>query len=170
MDSRIDRRLSAILALAWMVVLTTGALAHAGGWLLGDISLVDDPGQRSYGQYISVFLTRQSIPLPHDPGLDTMERHRRLDRINQMHMDFFKTFSQYRSRPGYLVAHVESSDTGNFAFLNVPPGEYFVVVTFPAMIGRYKAAWQEPVVIQPGRPGYVCLNDDNLALPTDRRH
>jgi hypothetical protein len=160
----------AILAMVWIILSSAGGLAQAGGWLLGDVSLVDNTGKRTYGQYISVFLTRNAIAVPRDPALDTLERHRRLDRINQMHMDFFKTFSQYRSRPDYLIAHVESSDTGNFVFLDVPDGDYFVVVTFPAMIGGYKVAWQQPVTIQSGRPGYVSLNDDNLALPTDRRH
>ena len=166
----IHRYVTTILAMAWMLSTTAGGLAYAGGWLLGDMTLVDDAGKRSYGQYISVFLTHKAIPVPKAPGLNSMERHRRLDRINQMHMDFFKTFSQYRSRPGYLVAHTESSDTGNFAFLDVPAGDYFVVVTFPAMIAGYKVAWQQPVTITAGRPGYTSLNDDNLALPTDRRN
>jgi hypothetical protein len=159
-----------IMATVWMLIPPAGGLAQAGGWLLGDICLAEAPGKRTYGQYISVFLTQSAIAVPRDPALDTLERHRRLDRINQMHMDFFKTFSQYRSRPDYLIAHVESSDTGNFAFLDVPDGDYFVVVTFPAMIGGYKVAWQQPVTIRSGRPGYVSLNADNLALPTDRRH
>jgi hypothetical protein len=164
------RRIPRIMATAWIILLASHGLALAGGWLLGEMSLMDDAGRRSYGQYISVFLTRQAVSLPHDPALDTLERHRRLDRINQMHMDFFKTFSRHRNRPGYLVAHTESSDTGNFAFFDLPAGDYFVVVTFPAMIAGYKVAWQQPVSIQAGRPGYVSLNDDNLALPTDRRN
>ncbi len=166
----IQRFIIRIMAMVWMVLLAAGGLAYAGGWLLGDMSLVDDAGKRSYAQYISIFLTHEAIPVPKAPGLSSMERHRRLDRINQMHMDFFKTFSEHRGRPGYLVANTESSDTGNFALLNVPAGDYFVVVTFPAMIAGYKVAWQQPVTIHPGRPSYVSLNDDNLALPTDRRH
>jgi hypothetical protein len=144
--------------------------AHAGQWLLGTAWITDDAGKRTYGQYISVFLTRNAIPVPADPGLAAMERHRRFDSINQMHLDFFKTFSAYRHRPGYLAAHTESSDSGNFAFLDVPAGDYFLVVTFPAMIGGYKVAWQQPVTVRTGRTAYVTLNDDNLALPTDRRH
>ncbi|WP_419659265.1 carboxypeptidase-like regulatory domain-containing protein [Desulfosarcina variabilis] len=166
----IHRLMIVMMAMVWMFLFATGDLAYAGGWLLGDISLVEGTGKHTYGQYISVFLTRKAIAVPRDPALNSMERHRRLDRINQMHMDFFKTFSQYRGRPDYLIAHAESSDTGNFAFLDVPAGDYYVVVTFPAMIGGYKVAWQQPVTIKPGRPAYVSLNDDNLALPTDRRN
>ena len=43
------------------------------------------------------------FPFPVILALSSMERHRRLDRINQMHMDFFKTFSQI-SRPARLSA------------------------------------------------------------------
>ena len=163
------RHVLATLAMVWIVFFTDG-LAVADQWLLGDISIVDATGQRTYGQYISVFLTRNAVPVPHDPTLDSMERHRHLDRINQLHLDFFKAFSRYRSQPGYLVAHTESSDTGNFAFLDVPAGDYYVVVTFPAMIDGYKVAWQQPVKIKPGRTGYVSLNDENLMLPKDRRN
>jgi len=163
------RHIFVFLAMIWIVLPATNGVAMAGQWLLGDLSIMDATGKRIYGQYISVFLTRQAVPVPHDPMLDTMERHHRLDRINQMHMDFFKTFSRYRPQPRYLVAHTESSDTGNFAFLDIPAGDYFVVVTFPAMIGGYKVAWQEPVTIRPGRTGYVSLGEENLILPTDRR-
>ena len=164
------RYIKTILAMVWIIGVAASGLTHAGGWLLGDVSIKYDTGQRSYGQYISVFLTRQAVPVHDDPALASMERHRRLDRINQMHMDFFKAFSRHRSQPGYLVAHAESSDTGNFAFLGVPAGDYYVVVTFPAMIAGYKVAWQQPVIVKPDRPSYVSLNDDNLVLPKDRRN
>jgi hypothetical protein len=137
--------------------------------LLGSLCITDESGQRIYGEYLSVFLTSREIPVPHAAGLDEMETHRRLDRINQMHLDFYKQFAQHRNQPGYLIAHAESSDTGNFAFLDVPAGNYYVVVMFPAMIGGYKVAWQQPVSVITGRMGYVSLNMENLAIPTDRR-
>jgi hypothetical protein len=164
------RKVLVILAMAWIALLAANELAVAGQWLLGDLSIVDATGRRSYGQFISVFLTSNAIPVPRDPKLDAMERHRRLDRINQLHLDFFKTFSRYRRQPGYLLAHTESSDTGNFAFLDVPAGDYFVVVTFPAMIAGYKVAWQQPVTIKPGRTAYIALGEENLVLPKDRRN
>lgn len=137
--------------------------------LLGDLCITDEAGQRIYGQYLSVFLTSREIALPHAAGLEEMESHRRLDRINQMHLDFYKQFARHRSQPGYLIASTESSDTGNFAFLDVPVGSYYVVVMFPAMIGGYKVAWQQPVSVIADRMGYVSLNMKNLAIPTDRR-
>ena len=143
--------------------------AAAGAWLLGSVSIRDDAGQRRYGEYISIFLTHTAIPIPHDPDLSGLTRYRRIDRINQLHLDFFKIFSSYRSRPGYLVAHTDTSETGNFAFLDVPPGDYQVVVTFPAMIDGYKVAWQVPVTVVAGRIRHVTLDDGNLALPMNRR-
>ncbi|WP_319522122.1 carboxypeptidase-like regulatory domain-containing protein [uncultured Desulfosarcina sp.] len=137
--------------------------------LLGSLCITDESGQRIYGQYLSVFLTSQEIPVPQVSGLEEMETHRRLDRINQMHLDFYKQFAQHRNQPGYLIAHTESSDTGNFAFLDVPVGNYYVVVMFPAMIGGYKVAWQQPVSVIAGRMGYVSLDIKNLAIPADRR-
>ncbi|WP_319406204.1 carboxypeptidase-like regulatory domain-containing protein [uncultured Desulfosarcina sp.] len=142
---------------------------NAGQWLQGSLYLTDETGQRIYGEYVSIFLTSEKIPVPRYPGIDKLERHRRLDRINQMHLDFYKYFAQYRNKPGYLVANAESSDDGTFAFLNVPPGDYYVVVTFPAMIGGYKVAWQQPVTVAAGRIRHVTLDSHNLALPTDRR-
>ena len=158
-----------------IVLLSTGLFwivsvpAGAEQWLLGNLSVTDEAGLRAYGDFVSVFLTTQKIPVPRCPELDTLERHRRLDRINQMHLDFYKGFAEHRNTPGFLIAHTESSDTGNFAFLNVPPGYYYVVVTFPAMINGYKVAWQQAVSIPTGRIHHVALDETNLALPTDRR-
>lgn len=165
-----SRRLPLVLAAVVINLACLIAPARADQWLLGAVWIMDDDGTRTFGQYISVSLTREAVPVPRVAGLASMERHRRMDRINQMHLDFFKTFSAYRHRPGYLVANTESSDNGNFAFLDVQPGAYFLVVTFPAMIGGYKVAWQQPVTVFPDRTLFVTLNDDNLLLPTDRRH
>jgi hypothetical protein len=86
-----------------------------------------------------------------------------------MHLDYYKQFAAHRNTPGFLIAHTESSDTGNFAFLDVPPGDYYVVVTFPAMINGYKVAWQQAVTVTAGRLRYIVLSDHNLVLPTDKR-
>jgi hypothetical protein len=40
---------------------------------------------------------------------------------------------------------------------------------FPAMIGGYKVAWQQPITVTAGRMGYISLDIQNLAIPTDRR-
>ena len=166
----IFRRMAIGVTIVWACLLIGIGAASAGQRVMGVLWITDDAGNRVYGQYISVVLARKALPVPQDPGLAAMERHHRLDRINQLHLDFFKTFSAHRHQPGYLAAHTESSDGGQFAFLDVAPGDYFLVVTFPAMIGGYKVAWQQPVTVAAGRTVFVTLNDDNLILPTDRRH
>jgi hypothetical protein len=163
--SRLAVSVFLFMGLFWTVTVPAGAQQ----WLLGSLCITDEAGLRTYGESVSVFLTTRQIPVPRYPELDTLERHRRLDRINQMHLDFYKQFAAYRNNAGFLVAHTESSDTGNFAFLNVPPGDYYVVVAFPAMINGYKVAWQQPVTVTAGRPSHVVLGDYNLALPTDKR-
>lgn len=162
-------RFVGILFVLWVLLGTASEPVAAEHWLLGSLCITDDQGRRTYGEYISVFLTTEKIPVPRYEGLDTLERHRRLDRINQMHLDFYKQFAEHRDKPGYLVAHTESSDTGNFAFLNVSPGDYYVVVIFPGMINGYKVAWQQPVTVTSGRTRHVTLCSVNLALPTDKR-
>lgn len=149
--------------------LSAAGQAAAGQWLLGTLCIDDETGQRVYGEHITVFLTTEMLPVPSCRGLDTLERHRRLDRINQMHLDFYKGFAAHRNRPGYLIGHTESSATGNFAFLDAPPGDYFVVVTFPAMINGNKVAWQQKVAVTKGRVRHITLDGTNLVLPADRR-
>ena len=168
-SNRTSIRWAVLLGLFSMLCAGFAPPAGAMQGLLGNLCIIDEAGQRIYGEYLSVFLTHREIPVPHVAGLEGMETHRRLDRINQMHLDFYKQFAQHRNQPGYLIAHTESSDTGNFAFLDVPAGNYYVVVMFPAMIGGYKVAWQQAVSVIAGRTGYVSLNMENLAIPTDRR-
>jgi hypothetical protein len=168
-SNRTSIRWTVLFGLLSMLCAGFAPPAGAMQGLLGNLCIIDEAGQRVYGEYLSVFLTRREIPIPHVAGLEEMETHRRLDRINQMHLDFYKQFAQHRNQPGYLIANTESSDTGNFAFLDVPAGKYYVVVMFPAMIGGYKVAWQQPVSIIVGRMGYVSLNMRNLAIPTDKR-
>jgi len=167
----IRRRIRWAVLMSLLAILCAGIAPPAGAMqgLLGSLCITDEAGQRIYGQYLSVFLTGRKIPVPHAAGLEEMETHRRLDRINQMHLDFYKQFARHRSQPGYLIAHTESSDTGNFAFLNVPPGDYYVVVMFPAIIGGYKVAWQQPVSVAADRMAYTSLDIRNLVIPADRR-
>jgi hypothetical protein len=162
-------RFAAIFFLLTGLFWTVTVPAGAEQWLLGSLCLTDEADRPTYGESVSVFLTTRQIPVPRCPELDSLERHRRLDRINQMHLDYYKQFAAHRNTPGFLIAHTESSDTGNFAFLDVPPGDYYVVVTFPAMINGYKVAWQQAVTVTAGRLRYIVLSDHNLVLPTDKR-
>jgi hypothetical protein len=154
-----------------LIALCGGGIAPAmdACWLLGSLHITDEKGRRIYGERLSVFLTTRKVTVPQCPELSQLEQHRRLDKINQMHLDFYKAFAENRNHPGYLIDNTESSETGNFAFLNVSPGDYYVVVLFPSMIGGYKVAWQQPVSVQADRIASISLDDHNLAIPADKR-
>ncbi len=83
--------------------------------------------------------------------------------------DFYKRFQQKQQQSGYLIDQAVTSVTGNFAFPDAPPGTHYVLVKFPALIDGYKVAWQELVTVTTGRIGVVTLDEENLALPKNRR-
>ncbi|WP_372677063.1 carboxypeptidase-like regulatory domain-containing protein [Desulfosarcina sp.] len=144
--------------------------ALAGDWIVGSISIRNDAGHKAYGERLSVFLVSDKIPVSAKKCLDETHHQRKVDCINNCHLDFYKRFQQKQMQTGYLIAQTVTSATGNFAFLDPPPGTHYVLVKFPALIDGYKVAWQEPVTVKPGRIGVVSLYDENLVLPKNRRH
>jgi hypothetical protein len=143
--------------------------AIAGNWIVGSMSIRNDAGHKEYGEYLSVFLVSQKNPVSANHCTGETNHQRKLDCINNCHLDFYKQFQQKQQQAGYLIAQTATSATGNFAFLNAPPGTYYVLVKFPALIDGYKVAWQEPVTVTPGRIGVVSLDEENLVLPKNRR-
>lgn len=143
--------------------------ALAGNWIVGSISIRDDAGHNQYGEYLSVFLVSEKNPISANKCSEETNHQRKLDCINNCHLDFYKQFQQKQQHAGYLIAQTVTSATGNFAFLDVPLGNHYVLVKFPALIDGYKVAWQEPVTVTPGRIRVVTLDDINLVLPKNRR-
>ena len=143
--------------------------AIAGNWIVGSMSIRNDADHKEYGEYLSVFLVSQKNPVSANHCTGETNHQRKLDCINNCHLDFYKQFQQKQQQAGYLIAQTATSATGNFAFLNAPPGTYYVLVKFPALIDGYKVAWQEPVTVTPGRIGVVSLDEENLVLPKNRR-
>ncbi|HSO18849.1 MAG TPA: carboxypeptidase-like regulatory domain-containing protein, partial [Desulfosarcina sp.] len=66
---------------------------------------------------------------------------------------------------GYIVDHKLTRPNGTFAFHGIPPGRYWIAVTFPTMIAGYKCAWQVAVEVNEGENIHVELNGGNLAIP-----
>ena len=143
--------------------------AFADQWLVGSASIRNDAGQNVYGERLSVFLVSETNPASAEKCFGETDHQQRLDCINNSHLDFYKRFQENQQRAGYLIAQTVTSETGNFAFFDVPVGTWYVLVKFPAMIDGYKVAWQEPVTVIPGRISVVTLNGENLVLPKNRR-
>ena len=156
------------LTIALGCILVIGQV-YAGQWIVGSASIRDEAGRRVYGERLTVFLVRSSNPVSADVCLTLTHRQRRLDCLNNRHLDFYKRFQAKQGQPGYLVAQTVTSETGNFAFLEPPAGDFFVLITFPSMIDGYKVAWQEPVTVAPDRISVVTLDETNLVLPQHRR-
>lgn len=159
-----------VLTVMLVVVGSAGiGQALAGNWIVGSVCIQNDAGHRQYGERLSVFLVSGKIPVPAIRCAEETNHQRQLDCINSCHLDFYKRFQQMQRQAGYLIAQTVTAETGNFAFLEAPPGTHYVLVKFPALIDGYKVAWQEPVTVIPGRIGVVTLNDENLVLPKNRR-
>ena len=79
-------------------------------------------------------------------------------------MDFFIGFQSQLNEDGYLVDDKLTRPDGSVAFSRVPPGRYFLVVTFPTVIAGQKAAWQMPVDAVAERTVHIELNAANMAL------
>ena len=158
----------AIVVLFLVGVLSTGQ-ALAGQWIVGSVSIRNDAGVNVYGERLAVFLVRAASPVSAAHCSKEDHRQRRLDCINNCHLELFKRFQQMQRDPEYLVAQTVTSETGNFAFFDVTPGSYYVLIKFPSMIDGYKVAWQEPVAVAPQRISIVTLNENNLVLPKSRR-
>ena len=141
----------------------------AGHWIVGSVSIRNDAGHNEYGERLSVFLVSDEIPVSAKKCIQETNHQRKVDCINNCHLDFYKRFQQKQQQIGYLIDQTVTSATGNFAFFDVPLGSHMVLVKFPALIDGYKVAWQEPVTVTPGRIGVVTLDEENLVLPKNRR-
>jgi hypothetical protein len=159
---------AAIAGIVLGLILTAGP-AWAGQWIVGSVSIVGKHGQNLYGERLAVFLVRTESPVSTESCGKESHRQRRLDCINNSHLRFYKQFQEKQRDADYLIAQTVTSETGNFAFFDVPVGTCYVLIKFPSMIDGYKVAWQEPVAVTPGRSYFVTLNQDNLVLPKSRR-
>jgi len=167
MDKNRFYRCIVLLALVCAAALpATPALA---GHIRGTIRLDTPDGQTCSGDWIRVLLTTAAVAVPEVPPLDGLAPLERYDRVVSAHMDFYVNYQRHLSTAGYLVASVLTTENGAFKFVDIAPGRYFIVVTFPSTIGGYKVAWQLPVSVPAtGDPAPVSLEWDNMLLPTQK--
>jgi len=138
--------------------------AHAAN-INGRVSLTAPGGKVFYGDWVRVFLTTKSIDVPEVDLASVEIPLERRSRINSGHMDFYVTFRQNQEKTGYIVDNKLTRPDGTFAFHAIKPGRYYVLITFPTMIGGFKCAWQVAVDVVEGQTEEVELRNENLALP-----
>jgi hypothetical protein len=136
--------------------------------LFGTIGLTGEDGRYIPGSMVRIYLVTESIPFEFKDAPE-MNRLERIVLVNNAHLDFFKKYREKAPQEGYLQTVAESSIAGTFTFKDVPPGRYFVLVTFPSMIAGRKVAWQVPVDLSEDTYHWVRLTSENLLLPALRR-
>ena len=134
------------------------------GRITARISLADQNGQVIYGDWVRVFLVTETVDVPVLDLAGAQVEVERAARINSAHMAFFIGFQSRLDQDGYLVDDKLTRPDGSVAFNRVPPGHYYLVVTFPTMIAGQKAAWQVPVDAVAERTVHIELDAANMAL------
>ena len=158
-----------------IVILAFADPAAAGGGVVeGHLALALPGGETVHGDWIRVMLVTAAVDVESIRSAVAEQaaavpgaRHGVL--ANRLQLEFYKAVTSRRDREeAYLQATTLTTEDGTFKFTGVPPGRYWVVVTFPSVIRGYKVAWQEPVVVAPGEIARVKLTEANLLFPLDR--
>jgi hypothetical protein len=159
-----------VLVLFVVCALMANAAVARAGHITGTIRITTPEGITHSGDWIRVLLTSSAVSIPDIPSLEGLAPLARYDLIVSAHMDFYVNYQKHMSEPGFIVSSVLTTDDGGFKFVDVAPGRYFVVVTFPSSIGGYKVAWQVPVTVpDSGDPNPLALGWHNMLLPTQKR-
>lgn len=145
-------------------------VVHAGGGTIeGVVKIILKDNDMAYGDWIRVLLVRDKVTIPDIKGLSKLEKYARVDKVINAHMAFYKNVREKTSGAEYIVAITLTRPDGTFKFTETVSGQYYIVVTFPSMIGGYKVAWQLPVKVNTGETTLVELSNENFALPTYHR-
>ena len=163
--------------LLWICVLMIGmifmpvALSFAqGGSISGSLGLETKDGKVVHGDWIRVLLVTEKFEVKKDIKISGMDKHKRMESIMNAHIDFFKKVREKMENPGYVAASTLTTSDGAFRFADVKAEQYYIIVTFPAIINGYKVAWQVPAKVRAGKTAYIELRNKNLALPTYSRN
>lgn len=143
----------------------------ADGTVAGRISLALENGDTVHGDWIRVMLVTAAVDVERVrrevaaqaaavPGA----RHGVL--ANRLQLEFYKAVTARLDQDGYVQATTLTTEDGTFKLPAVPPGRYWVVVTFPSVIRGHKVAWQVPATVAADRATEVPLTNANLLFPT----
>jgi hypothetical protein len=137
----------------------------------GRIGLTLQDGTVAHGDWIRVLLVTEAV----DAALIQAEVEAQIAqggegrqgvRSNRLHLELYKAVTaRIGGSPGYVAASTLTTEDGRFKFTGVPPGAYWVLITFPSIIEGYKVAWQVPVTVADGGAAMVALTEANLLFP-----
>jgi hypothetical protein len=159
----------AALMIGLIVFLPCAVLADTA-IIKGMVGLKMGSGKYVPGRIITIFLVTEAIGISESIDTEGLDRFERIEKLNRYHMAFYKTFWKKSLDPRYFVTQTVSDDHGFFEFKNIKPGKYYVLVTFPTIIGGNKVVWQVPVMMEPPSHTKVTLNNENLVLPAYSRY
>ncbi len=146
------------------IIIMPVALSFAQeGSINGSLGL-ESKGKVVHGDWIRVLLVTEKFEVKKDTTIFGMDKHKRMESIMNAHIDFFKKVREKMENSGYVAASTLTTSDG------VKAGQYYLVVTFPAIINGCKVAWQVPAAVRAGETTYIELNTKNLALPTYSRN
>ena len=156
-----------VIVLLWAAVPLAGGFVSAdpGATITGALGIGLEDGSMAHGDWIRVLLTTEAVAVPVEKIPSDLPFFVRKDRINDLHLRFFVNVQKRMGDPGFVAATTLTTEDGSFRFPGVPPGDYQILVTFPAVIAGAKVAWQVPVRVVGETAVTVTLNRDNMALP-----
>jgi len=158
------------IGICLMTSLLIGPMTYASGIINGTISLTMPDGETRSAEWLRVLLVRSPVAVPDLSGIEKQNPYQRMETIRDLHMTFFIAARKKMSDPAFIVQSVLTTPEGLFQFPGVPPGTYYLLVTFPAMVKDHKVAWQIPVTVVNDQTTQVELNSQNLLMPTYSRN
>ena len=134
-----------ILIFTWMPVVA------ADGTVAGTVTFKREDGRVLPGNWIRILMVTREVAIPKmdaaiEPGTPGY-----VDAVNSLHTRFYIQVQKQLAAEGYLYASTLTTDAGTFKIPAVAPGDYIVLVKFPANIRGYKVAWQVPVRVESGK-------------------
>ena len=159
-----------LVLIFFSMTLLLAPLTHAQGNITGIAQLTLTDEKTVYPDRLRVLLVRSQAEVPNSPDLEHMDKFKRIEAIRNLHMIFFLNVREKMSDPKYVVQSTLTTPNGTFFFFDIPYGNYFILITFPAMIENYKVAWQVPITVKGHETTPIELNNENLAVPTYSRY
>lgn len=152
-----------VFVLASIIILFVSSSITFAANINGVIGVVIGSGDVKYGARVKVFLTTKEISVI--PVIENRSNTPEYEIIlKSLGNAWGKVDSEMKNNANYIKSQTTTDLSGKFKFINVEPGKYCVVVTFPTTIARHKVFWQVPIEVQK-KDIDVELSNDNFTVP-----